>query len=98
MIVKKSTKSCCNAAPLGQATGQMPPVTRPVCVSIRAIKLTTRSPQHAAQYFHRMQRLAPCSVVDLMAATCAGGADHGVGAGADTRTRAAKHYTRDSGV
>ena len=83
MIVETSSKFGCNAAPLGQATVQMPPVERPVCASISAIKFTTRSPQHAAQHFHRMQRLAPCSVVDLMAATCAGGAHHGVGAGAD---------------
>jgi len=40
MIVKKSTKSCCNAAPLGQATVQMPPVARPVCASTSAMKLT----------------------------------------------------------
>jgi hypothetical protein len=42
------------------------------------------SPQHAAQHFDGMQRLAPCSVVDLVAATGAGGADHGAGARADS--------------
>ena len=35
------------------------------------------SPQHAAQHFHGMQRLAPCSVVDLVVAACAECADHG---------------------
>ena len=65
----------------------MPPVARPACASISAIKLTTRSPQHASQHFHRMQRLAPCSVVDLVAAAGAGCADHGAGA----RTDGGKH-------
>ena len=42
------------------------------------------SPQHAPQHFHGMQRLAPCSVVDLVSAAGAGCADHGAGARADS--------------
>jgi hypothetical protein len=40
MIVETSSKYGCNAAPLGQATVQMPPVERPVCASTNAMKLT----------------------------------------------------------
>ena len=38
------------------------------------------SHQPAPHHFPRMKRLAPCSIVDLMSATCSGRTDHGAGA------------------